>query len=183
MTRAGTSCHALQDEIRPQDKEALRKLCTAQSHYLVRGAAPAGLPMMSLGCSLSPPHSPRLLPLHLQVTPEVLRELDHSRGGQRGGAGALGGGLLKAAGGGLVFGAAPLSGGGPGAGLSSWAAGASFVMGAKGGAAAAAAGQGAGPGGARVFGAATFAARPQVAVIGKNVSENVKSMPPVMMLD
>lgn len=28
----------MQDEIRPEDKEALRKLCGVQSHYLVGGA-------------------------------------------------------------------------------------------------------------------------------------------------
>ncbi|KAL6760987.1 Bystin-domain-containing protein [Haematococcus lacustris] len=86
------------DEVRPEDKGLLRKLCSVQSHYL--------------------------------VTPEVIRELDHSRA--RGSA------------------ASQLSGG-------------QQVAGGR--------------------GAALQPAGPHLAVIGKNVSENVRNMPPVMMLD
>ncbi|KAF5843232.1 Bystin-domain-containing protein [Dunaliella salina] len=91
------------DEIRPEDKAALRKLCSEQSHYL--------------------------------VTPEVYRELDHSRAG-RGGSGA-----------------AAASGAGPSAGV-------------------------------RASGADAMQARSHLAgVIGKNVSENVSNMPPVMIME
>mmetsp|Transcript_1829 Transcript_1829/g.4688 ORF Transcript_1829/g.4688 Transcript_1829/m.4688 type:complete len:537 (+) Transcript_1829:51-1661(+) len=91
------------DEIRPEDKAALRKLCSEQSHYL--------------------------------VTPEVYRELDHSRAG-RGGSGT-----------------AAASGAGPSAGV-------------------------------RASGAEAMQARSHLAgVIGKNVSENVSNMPPVMIME
>ena len=75
------------DEIRPQDKEAIRKLCSIQHHY--------------------------------QVSPEIIRELDHGKG--RGKAGATGAG-----------------------------------------------------------GAAAGSLQPQV---GKNVVEQLRSMPPVPMMD
>ena len=47
------------DEVRPQDKENIRKLCSAQHHY--------------------------------QVSPEIVRELDHGKGRGKAGVGAASG--------------------------------------------------------------------------------------------
>ncbi len=87
-----------------------------------------------------------------QVSPEILRELDHGKGR---GAAATGG---QAA---LPSGFAPQ---------------AAFTLGAGFGAAKKA-------GGGRLSGPERFVAQSQVAVIGKSVQENVRSMPPVMMME
>ena len=51
------------DEVRPEDKEAIRKLCSAQHHY--------------------------------QVSPEIVRELDHGKGRGKAGAAAASGGAVQ----------------------------------------------------------------------------------------
>jgi hypothetical protein len=89
------------------------------------------------------------------VSPEVIRELDHGR--DRGSAAAP----TAASGGGSLFGlGASFT---PGAGFAK-------LLGAGGGRSGAA-------------GGSLFAPVTHVAVIGKNVTENTKSMPPVMMLE
>ena len=51
------------DEIRPQDKEAIRKLCSIQHHY--------------------------------QVSPEIVRELDHGKGRGKAAGGGMAAGSLQ----------------------------------------------------------------------------------------